>query len=159
MPAARIDAHLFDPQAPFMPDRACLRELRRPWKLLSLAAGMGWLIYGALFYNIGDWDIGISLIMGGLIYLFAPWTVFTIANALRYRMRLWPLRILGTLAPALFTIDTVYVLYHTWQGNPIYRDANFPASTALYFLCGALWWFRGSLRELLRAARPTASVS
>lgn len=152
-----IDAHLFDPSAPFLPGPGYWRELRRPWKLFSLGVGMGWLLYGALFYEIGDWDIGISLIMGGLTYLFAPWSVFTIANAVRYRMPRWPLRILGALVPALFTIDIVYVLYHAAVGNPIYRDANFPASSALYFLCGAIWWFRGSLRDVSRALRTHPS--
>jgi hypothetical protein len=30
------------------------------------------------------------------------------------------------------------------------RDANFLASLTLYGICGALWLYRGSLRELLR---------
>ena len=51
-----IDAHLFDPSAPFLPGPGYWRELRRPWKLFSLGVGMGWLLYGALFYEIGDWD-------------------------------------------------------------------------------------------------------
>jgi hypothetical protein len=120
--------------------------------MLSFAVGMAWLLYGATHYEIGDWDIGVSLIMGILTYLFAPWTVFTIANALRYRAPYWWLRIAGALVPAVFTVDTVYVLYHTLAGNPIYRDANFPASMSLYCLCGALWWYRGALADPFRDA-------
>lgn len=147
-----FDRRLFETNAPFWPNRHWRRELFRPWKLLSFAIGMAWLLYGATHYEIGDWDVGISLIMGVLTYLFAPWTVFTIANALRYRRPRWPLRIVGALVPALFTVDTVYVLYHTLAGNPIYREANFPASASLYFLCGAIWWYRGSLSDPLRDA-------
>ncbi|RQW82132.1 MAG: hypothetical protein EHM79_18915 [Geobacter sp.] len=44
-------------------------ELRRPWKIVSFAVGMLWLFYGALCYEISDWDVGISLLMGGLTYL------------------------------------------------------------------------------------------
>lgn len=58
-----------------LPDKAYFRELRRPWKLASLAIGMLWLMYGAVSYGISDWDVGISLIMGGLTYLCAPWSV------------------------------------------------------------------------------------
>lgn len=111
---------------------------------------MGWLLYGATHYGIGDWDTGISLLMGGLTYLFAPWSVFVIANAIRYRRQRWWLYIVTAFIPAIFTVDIVYVIYHTIVGNPIYRDANFAASSALYFLCGAIWWFRGSLRNLMR---------
>jgi hypothetical protein len=30
------------------------------------------------------------------------------------------------------------------------RDANAPASTALYFLCGVIWLYNGSLSEMKR---------
>ena len=145
-------SRIFDPLAPFWPDRHWRRELFRPWKLLSFAVGMAWLLYGATHYVIGDWDVGISLIMGVLTYLFAPWTVFTIANAVLFRAPYWWLRIAGALVPAVFTVDTVYMLYHTLAGNPIYREANFPASMALYCLCGALWWYRGALADPFRDA-------
>lgn len=54
----------------FLPDRADLAELARSWKLSSFAIGMAWLLFGALTYGISDWDVGISLLMGGLTYLY-----------------------------------------------------------------------------------------
>lgn len=33
------------------------------------------------------------------------------------------------------------------------RDANFFASLSLYGMCGILWLYRGSLRELVNDAR------
>ena len=33
------------------------------------------------------------------------------------------------------------------------REVNFPASLSLYGLCGVLWLYRGSLRELWHDAR------
>jgi hypothetical protein len=36
------------------------------------------------------------------------------------------------------------------MGNSMYRLENFRASSALYFLAGALWLYRGSAREFLR---------
>lgn len=119
---------------------------------------MGWLFYGALHYDIGDWDIGISIVMGGLTYLLAPWSVFVIGSALRYRPRWWWTHVLLALAAAVLIVDISYVIYHTAVGNPMYRVANFRASIALYFLAGMLWLYRGSLRDLARdicrAIRP-----
>jgi hypothetical protein len=40
-----------------------LREYLRPWKLASLACGIGLLIAGSYYMPAPDWDIPISLIM------------------------------------------------------------------------------------------------
>jgi hypothetical protein len=140
----------FDPNYSVLPDRTYLRELRRPWKLAVWAVGMAWLLYGATHYNIGDWDVGVSIVMGGLTYLFAPWSVFLIGSALRYRPHWWWVHILLAVMAAILVADTSYVMYHTLAGNPIYRDANFRASIALYFLAGTIWLYRGSISDLLR---------
>jgi hypothetical protein len=47
----------------------------------------------------------------------------------------------------------VYMLYHAIMGNQTYRDANFNASAPLYFLAGACWLYRGSLKELIANLR------
>ncbi|WP_160172761.1 hypothetical protein [Methylomarinum vadi] len=52
----------------FLPDKSYAKKLIRPWKISSFAIGMGWLLYGALNYEIADWDVGISLIMDGPTY-------------------------------------------------------------------------------------------
>ena len=136
-----------------MPDGAYVRELVRPWKLLSFLVGMGWLLFGAITYGISDWDIGISLLMGGLTYLTAPWSVRTILMAVRYRPAYWMSRIAAALCVAWVVVDGIYVLYHTLMGNEMYRIENFYASSALYFLAGALWLYRGSLRDLTIESR------
>lgn len=137
----------------FLPDRAYLAELARSWKLMSFAIGMGWLLFGALTYGISDWDVGISLLMGGLTYLSAPWSVGTILAAVRYRSRRWLLGIAMALFVAWVVVDGIYVLYHTIMGNLMFRIENFFASSVLYFLAGAIWLYRGSLRELLANVR------
>lgn len=136
-----------------LPDRAYLAELARPWKLLSFAIGMGWLLFGALNYGISDWDIGVSLLMGGLTYLSAPWSVRIILAAVRYRSRGWFFGIAMALFVAWVVVDGVYVLYHTIMGNRMFRIENFFASSALYFLAGSIWLYRGSLREFLANVR------
>ena len=114
---------------------------------------MAWLLFGALSYGISDWDVGISLLMGGLTYCCAPWSVGTILVAVRQRTRGWILRIAAALLVAWIVVDGAYVLYHTLMGNQMFRIENFYASSALYFLAGAIWLYRGSLREFLTDTR------
>lgn len=133
----------------FYPDKTCLVELVRPWKLFSFAIAMSWLLFGALNYGIQDWDVGVTLIMGGLTYLLAPWSVYIILSAIRYRPGFWYLHIVAALLAALFVVDWVYMLYHHLVGNQTLRDANFYASMPLYFLAGTVWLYRGSLKEFV----------
>ena len=50
-----------------------------------------------------------------------------------------------------FTVDGSYWLYWHFK-NPaaieLMRDANFAASLCLYAICGLIWFYRGSLRQL-----------
>ncbi len=50
----------------FLPDKAYARELIRPWKLITFFLAVSLLLCGAVYYNIADWDIGVTLLMGGL---------------------------------------------------------------------------------------------
>jgi hypothetical protein len=136
-----------------LPPQQYLAELVRPWKLFSFGVGMVWLLYGARYYGISDWDVGISLIMGGLTYLCAPWSVRVTLHCLRYRPRFWVLWIISALFVAWFVVDGVYVFYHTAVGNQMLRLENFYASSALYFLAGAIWLYSGSLRDFLSNVR------
>jgi len=137
----------------FLPDRKYFFELRRPWKLATFSVGMLWLLYGALCYDLCDWDIGISLIMGGVTYVLAPWSVATIYNAIRFRPQAWPLRIVAAIVPAMFAVDWVYWLYHSAVGNQMLRWENFKVSMALYLICGIVWCYRGSLTDLMQEFR------
>ncbi len=133
----------------FYPDKAYFRELIRPWKLATFSIAMALLFYGALNYHISDWDVGITIIMGCLTYLMAPWSVYIILSALRYRPKLWYVHIVCALLVGLFVVDWVYMLYHNLMGNQTLRDANFYASTPLYYMAGAFWLYRGSVKEFI----------
>lgn len=131
-----------------------MREYLRPWKLATFALGLALLIAGSYHYRAPDWDVPISLIMGALAYLSAPWSMRVL---LERRWKRWP----AMLALTWFTVDGSYWLY--WrQQDPValamMRDVNFPASLTLYGMCGLLWLYRGSLREmagdLRRLLRP-----
>ena len=121
-----------------------VREYFRPWKVISLAAGLALLIAGAFYYKAPDWDVPISFIMGFLAYLTAPWSMRVM---LERRWNLWPAMVFFTW----FTVDGCYWLY--WRAvDPValelMRDANWPASLSLYGMCGVIWLYQGSLAEL-----------
>jgi hypothetical protein len=41
------------------------------WKNGTFAIGLGWLLWGALFLDYPDWDIGLSLLMAASTYVTA----------------------------------------------------------------------------------------
>ena len=121
-----------------------LAEYARPWKLVTLALGIALLVLGSFYYKAPDWDIPISLIMAILAYLTAPWSLRVIVER---RWMLWPVMLVVTW----FTVDGSYWLYWHFK-NPValelMREANFFASLSLYGICGVVWLYRGSLRDL-----------
>jgi hypothetical protein len=127
-----------------------VEELLRPWKLSTLAIG---IVIGAFYYQAPDWDIPISFIMAAFSYLSASWSMHVIVER---RWKHWPAMLLMTW----FTVDGCYWLYWTWK-NPValdlMRSANAPASLTLYWMCGLVWFYRGTLKEFaaeLRRWRP-----
>jgi len=126
-----------------------LADVLRPWKLLTFAVGMSWLIWGAIHYQFSDWDIGICFVMGFSTYLSAPWCIRTILKSYRERKLSWP--IVGAIFAWYWSVDGCYWVYHTLIGNTMIRYENLLASTGLYFSCAIIWGFNGSLAELWRA--------
>ena len=122
-----------------------MNELFRPWKLATLAAGIGLLIWGSFYWQAPDWDIPISIIMALVAYVTAPWAmrVFVTRDWAR-----WPLANFATW----FGVDGCYWFYWSWQ-NPqapeLMREANAPASLSMYLAVGLFWMPRGSLREII----------
>jgi hypothetical protein len=118
-------------------------ELFRPWKLATLAVGIGLLVAGSFFYRAPDWDITISLIMAGLAYLSASWSMRVMVER---QWRHWPLMLFWTW----LTVDGCYWLYWHFK-NPValelMREANAPASLSLYWMCGLVWYFHGTTKE------------
>jgi hypothetical protein len=139
--------------ASLLPDRAFFRELLRPWKLFTFAVAMVLLLWGAVEFKVSDWDVGVTIIMGALTYLCAPWSVRVLLTCLRERPRSWLLWMLAALLVALAVVDWVYLAYHTWVGNRMYRWWNLRLSSATYFLAGTFWLYRGTMRELLNDLR------
>jgi hypothetical protein len=130
-----------------------LRELKRPWKLITLLVGIALLIIGAKFIKAPDWDIPISFIMAILAYLFAP---FCLRIVLERRWRLLPIMLFLTW----FTVDGSYWLY--WHSQDplalaLMRSSNFIASLSLFGFCGLVWLFNGPVRVMPAAIRAQLS--
>ncbi len=126
-----------------------MSEYLRPWKIATLAAGIALLVAGSFYYEAPDWDIPISLIMAILAYLFAPWSLRVM---LERKWRLLPIAALLTW----LTVDGSYWIYWHFKDPralDLMRAANFPASLALYGMCGVGWLYKGSLHQLLSDAR------
>lgn len=130
-------------------ENTLVREYTRPWKLFSLFCGIALLVAGSFHYNAPDWDIPISFIMATLAYLTAPWSMRVVVKR---RWKMFPQMLFYTW----FTVDGCYWIYWHFQ-NPealaMMREANFPASLALYGACGLVWYFQGSLREMAMSLR------
>ena len=52
-----------------------------------------------------------------------------------------------------WSVDGCYALYWSLV-NPValemMREANWPASLSLYWACGLIWYWNGTLRELMQ---------
>ena len=81
-----------------------MTEYFRPWKLITLAKGIAFLIVGSFYFNAPDWDIPISFIMAILAYLTAPWSLRVI---LEKQWRQWPVMLFVTW----FAVDDCYAIY------------------------------------------------
>jgi len=116
------------------------RALVAPWRLCLLAAGLVILCVGSHVTPSLDWDYPISFIMGVSAYLFAPWTVRTIA----YRRWKWlPLAAIFSWV----SIDGVYSLYWWCRGFDalhLFHGANAFYCLPLYFTLGVVMNFEVS---------------
>lgn len=122
-----------------------LNELFRPWKIGTLAIGILLLIWGSYYYPAPDWDIAISLVMASFAYLSAGWSMHVMVER---RWRDFPLMIFATW----WTVDGCYSLYWYLKNPAVLdymREANAPASLSLYWICGLVWFWNGSLKELV----------
>jgi hypothetical protein len=126
-----------------------IREYLRPWKLFTLAVGIGLLVVGSFYEQAPDWDIPISFIMAFFTYLTASWSLHVVVER---RWKWFPLMLLYTW----FSVDGCYWIYWHYkdpQALAMMRDANFFASLSLYAMCGLVWYYEGTLRQFFGDAR------
>lgn len=107
------------------------------------------LIAGRFYFQAPDWDTPISIIMAIATYATAAWSMRVMVER---QWRKWPLMLLVTW----FSVDGCYWFYWRVQ-DPValtmMREANGPASLSLYWMCGLIWFHRGTTRQFLEAVR------
>lgn len=106
------------------------------------------MLIGSVVEKAMDWDFVIPFIMAISIYIFAPITARTLFYAhFRKNWQYWLIAIVGLW----LSVDGLYWAYWSLK-NPqavaLMRSANFPASLCLYLLCGFIWLYDGSLKQL-----------
>ena len=134
-----------------------LRGLTRPWKLLTFALGMGCFVWGAYFWAVPTWDVGVSILMSVLCYLLAPWAVDLGWRALRERGAGWP-RDLGLALAAVYLVASgSYEIYNTLRmgHHPVTYWWNLAFSVPVTIAAGLLWRYDGSFAELFQGPRRT----
>lgn len=116
------------------------------WKNGTFVIGVLWLIWGALFLDYPDWDIGVSVIMAISSYFTAEYTWKYLTRALD--------RNLKDAIPVLFftwwSVDGSYWAYWTVV-NPsvMIREGQWLMSLCLYLLCGIVWSLVPAQQSLL----------
>jgi hypothetical protein len=62
----------YSPTAPLKRIRRYFANLFRPWKVVTFAGGTGFFVWGAYYWRLMTWDVGVSLLMSVLCYALAP---------------------------------------------------------------------------------------
>ena len=102
-------------------------------KNLTFAIGLSFLLYGALFFGIQDWDIGVSLVMAFCTYFTAEWVIGVIRR-LEYRQ--W----FKAAFLVWFSVQGSYAAYWLLVGHPEKMvEGQWVTSLCLYLLAGAIW--------------------
>jgi len=128
-------------------------EYARPWKLATLALGVVFLLAGALWSGLPDWDLSVSIIMAVPAYLTAAPSMRVFVER---KWKLLPMALFWTW----FTVDGTYSAYWYLREPEVLaalRPANAGVSLALYGMCGLVWYPTASLREMKRHALTRAA--
>jgi len=113
-----------------------LSSYLEPWRLYTLFLGLLFLLAGATWSGLPDWDVPVSLLMAALAYATAAPSLRVI---LERKWRLLPLAAFWTW----LTVDGSYWIYWTLRDPAVVealRHANAPASLGLYLACGLAWY-------------------
>lgn len=109
-----------------------------PWRLVTLWLGLLFLMAGAVWSGLPDWDVPISFLMAIPAYITAAPTMRVL---LEHRWQYLHYAVFWTW----FTVDGTYVIYWGLRDPAVLdalRFANACASLALYGLCGLVWYPR-----------------
>lgn len=135
--------------------RGYIRRLFRPWKLVTFLLGTGFFVWGALYWALPTWDVGVSIWMSVLCYLLAPWSVGLGIDAIRVRTKGWGWRLLLSALVIYFVGSGSYEIYNTIRmgRHPITYWENLFFSVPVTIMAGIVWGYDGSVTDLLADVR------
>ena len=135
--------------------RAYLRQITRPWILVTAALGTLSYVVGAWVFAVPTWDVGVSLLMSVLCWLLAPLAVPMGYKAVKNRERGWWWRLLVSMALIYFVASGSYEIYNTIRmgQHPVTYWENLWYSVPVAIIAGVLWSYDGTLRELIAEVR------
>ena len=111
-----------------------VHHIRIYFKGLSFLVGLALLLYGALYLDYVDWDVGLCFVMGLTTLATAEWVVMVVWNR---QWRSMPLAAFWTW----LSVDGVYWAYwSTVKPEVMIREGQWLASLCLYALCGVIWY-------------------
>lgn len=111
-----------------------VRHIRLYLKGLSFLLGLASLLYGAIYLDYIDWDVGISFVMGLITLATAEWVTMVVWTR---QWRWLPLAAFGTW----LSVDGVYWAYWSIvKPEAMIREGQWLASLCLYALCGVIWY-------------------
>lgn len=132
-----------------------LRRLLRPWKVATFALGTGFFVWGAYFWAVPTWDVGVSLIMSVLCFVLAPWAV-SLGLGVMYGRSPAKARDLFVAAVVIYFVASgSYEIYNTLRmgQHPITYWLNLAFSVPVTIAAGLIWRYDGTLRGLLAEIR------
>lgn len=138
--------------------RAYLRNLFRPWKLVTFALGTAFFVWGAGYFDAPTWDVGVSWLMSVLCYLLAPFAMDLGIAALRDRGLHWRAKLCASAALIYFIASGSYEIYNTIRmgEHPYTYWYNLWFSVPVTIIAGIVWRYDGSLRDFLDDMRKAS---
>ena len=122
-------------------------------KNITFAIGLGWLLFGAVFYDLQDWDVGVSLVMAFCTYFTAEWVIGVIR---RREYRQW----FKAAFLVWFSVQGSYAAYWLLVGHPEKMvERQWVTSLCLYLLCGFIWTALPMLQEALAQRREAKAAN
>jgi hypothetical protein len=131
--------------------RAYLRNLLRPWKVVTFLIGIGFFVWGAGYFDAPTWDVGVSIWMSVLCYLLAPYAVDLGLRAARSRKKGWVRDLLISAAIVYFVASGSYEIYNTIRlgQHPYTYWYNLWFSVPVTIIAGLVWRYDGSMKDFL----------
>jgi hypothetical protein len=103
------------------------------WKPITFLFGFAWLLWGALFFDYPDWDVGVSVVMALSTYLTADKAVGWILSGK-------PRNLLAAALVSWWAVDGSYTLYWSIvRPEVMIREGQWAMSLCLFLLAGFIW--------------------